>query len=124
MAKISLESKTKKKDDIHCSLYCYAAQLTSAVIDISDSRLYFILSWNVFPCRQENSLLHFAIFREKYMHWYQTGIVENIYTVLDGYLQQRIHIILRLNSSLVNKSKKWLSSRKFGEKTLRSRVEC
>jgi len=56
------------------------------MLNIADLVLHFVLHWNVFPCCQENPLVHLAIFSKQNMHWNNTAEVEHVNTVLDSHL--------------------------------------
>jgi len=50
---------------------------------VSNCVLHLILSWNIFPCRQENTFLHFTIVNKEYMYRNCSTKVKHIYTVLN-----------------------------------------
>jgi len=57
------------------------------MLNIADLILHFILHRYVFPCCQENPLVHLAIFGKQDVHWNDAAKVEHVNIVLDSHLQ-------------------------------------
>jgi len=59
---------------------------TCIVLHVAELVLHFILHGNVFPRRQENSLVHFAVLSKQNVHRYDAAEVEHVNIVLDSHL--------------------------------------
>ena len=70
------------------------------MLNIADFILHFVLHRNVFPCCQENPLVHLAVFSEQNMHRNDTAKVEHVNIVLYSHLRthqiglRHIHLVV------------------------------
>lgn len=61
-------------------------KLTWVALDVCQCELDFILCWNLFPCVQEDSLVHLTILTEINIHWNNTCEVEDVNIVFNSNL--------------------------------------
>jgi len=58
------------------------------MLNVADLVLHFILHWDVFPCCQENPLIHLTILGKQNVHWNDAAEVEHVDIVLDSHLRR------------------------------------
>jgi len=63
---------------------------TRIAFHILESKLDFVLSRNVFPCSQEDLLLHVTVLSKEYVNGYDAREVEHVNVVLDCNLHHKM----------------------------------